>query len=501
MALDIVNGKLDTNSARGDATQLIKQAQTNIERGRDIFQALPELHAATYLLEASLLSHTGQFSKTIEAIVRFQHSSNKQDRVTLQFIKAKLLFHSGKFTHALSEYEDILEFMEGVVAKQMERNNKDDDRLPVIDGAAALTGVGLTKLMIHHTNPGDEYQVNNTNQSEIIEAVQTATEMLLESRKDAILSAKYSGLALDLGLAAAISLTNFGVVHRLISNKTKQSIMCWKQSLELLDQLLLDSMNSATLIPKDKFQCMQSLRARLYCNLACVLLQLDEEEMMTIDEETLKESSEMAGKALEIYDEILNGPKVALGDDSDSTDADDQSTDETAESPEWNDLLKESPGLGDAEIDESTSTVTEDITLSPLWMDYHRAESARALGLVAICYHHAGAAVTAEGLFQSALDASSSYPFGQCVKGESSGVALKGVSLSSPNLGLIARDVRLEYALLCDSWDKRKSDADKLRLAASKIGAEGVLTGFGNSVFVSGLVSSIWLFSPLDFKR
>lgn len=507
--LDIIGGSLGSYNANalGEAGRIVKQAQTNVQRSRDIFQTLPDLHAATHLLEASLLSHTGKYEEAIDAIIRYQHFSRNQDHVSLQFVKAKLLFHSGKFSHALSEYEDMLEFMEGEVERQMKRkqnqSKKDgSDTLPVINGAAALTGVGLTKFMVHNTSLSENDHIDNTTQREIVDAIQTATEMLLESRKDALGSAIHSGLALDLGLAAAISLTNFGVVNRLLSGKPNRAINCWKQGLEVLDQILHDSMNSATIIPKYKFQCMESLRARLYCNIACVLLQLDgrlqdRNEMPKIDEETLKEASEMAKKALEIYDGMLNFPNGASNEESVRADADNLSLNYTDDSKEWDQLLKENPNL--LEEEDSVEAEEYDQTACPLWLDYHRAESARALGFVACCYYHAGAAVTAEGLFQSAMDASSSYPLGQCLKSGTNRIGLKGVSLSSPNLGLIARDVRLEYALMCDKWDKRKSDADNLRYGASRIEREGALMGFGGSV--SGLISSLWLFSPLDFER
>ncbi|KAL3783789.1 hypothetical protein HJC23_000378 [Cyclotella cryptica] len=510
--LDIIDGLLGTNNsnAQGEADRILKQAQTNVQRARDIFQSLPDLHAATYLLEASLQTHVGKHEMAIDSILRYQHSSHNMDPVSLQFMKAKLMFHAGKFNHALSEYEDMLEFMEGEVERQMKRkqqqNRKDGgDTLPVINGAAALTGVGLTKLMIHQISQHEYDNADNTTKREIIEAIQTATEMLLESRKDALVSAKHSSLALDLGLAAAISLTNFGVVHRLVSGKPNRAIKCWKQGLEVLDQMLHDSMNSATIIPKDKFQCMESLRARLYCNISCVLLHLDanlevQDELPKIDEDTLKEASEMARKALGIYDGMLNSPTGTSNEKDVSADTDNSSVDYTEDSKEWDELLKENPNL--LEEEENSDEVDQyDQAVSPLWLDYHRAESARALGFVASCYYHAGASVTAEGLFQSAIDASSSYPLGQCLKSDTDRIGLKGVSLSSPHLGLIARDVRLEYALLCDSWDKRKSDADKLRLGASKIEREGALTGFAGSMFVSGLFSSTWLFSPLDFER
>ena len=492
--LDIIDGKWNDNSSvPGEASQLIKQAEGNINRARDIFQSMPELHSATYLLEASLFSHVGQFDRALASLIRYQHSSTKRNPVAMQFVKAKLSFHSGKFTHALSEYEDILEYMEEEVERQMKNNS--DNALPVIDGAAALTGVGLSKFMIHHTSQGDETNVDNTNQSEIIEAIQTATEMLLESRKDALLSVKHGDLALDLGLAAVISLTNFGIVQCIIANKKESSIKRWRQGLEVLDQILHDSVKSATVIPNQKYQCIQSLRARLYSNIACVLLELDgdlrgQNALAEVDEETLKEASEMAKKSLEVYDEILNGPNVASNDDA--------SVDDAGDREELNETLNDNP---ESMEPDSDALDAKDIKMPPLWTEYHRAESARALGLVAMCYYHAGAAVTSEGLLQSALDASSSYPLGQCLKSEAGGVATKGVSLFSPNLALIGRDVRLEYALLCDKWDKRKGDAEKYRADASRIEQEGALKDFGgDAAAVSGLVSSIWLISPLDFQ-
>ena len=79
------------------------------------------------------------------------------------------------------------------------------------------------------------------------------------------------------------------------------------------------------------------------------------------------------------------------------------------------------------------------------------------------------------------------------------------MSLSSPNLGLIARDVRFWYAMLCDDWDKRGGDAARLRSEASRIEDDGVLRGYvrdedGVKRSVSGLESSLWLFTPSNFE-
>jgi len=210
------------------------------------------------------------------------------------------------------------------------------------------------------------------------------------------------------------------------------------------------------------------------------------------------------------------GPKLCEGREhrtatkDDGKNNDDESDNNAKEedgttSEEWEQILKDSANLPN----DPTEKKPKELPISHLWKPYHRSESARALGLVAQCYASAGAAVTAEGLFQSSLDASSSYPFGQDLQKSADGVNImveKGVSLTSPNLGLIARDVRLWYAMLCDNWEKRKGDADRIRLDALKIEDEGVLKGYlrdENDVkkTASSLESSLWLFSPNDFER
>jgi len=478
----------------------------------------------------------------------------------LQFIKSKLLVSLGQYEYALSEYEHMLENMEREVERQMnralalqqqqqEKNNEatrsdeqkememPTDTLPVIHGASALTGVGITKLLLHlreqeqhdTTSSSTDTTTNNgTSEIEdIIESIQTATEILLESRTDAIKSPMHTALAVDLGIAASISLTNLGITHALLpmgdkpSKTKKRAMKYWKKGIQTLDLILENAVTSTIIIPRHKFQMMESVRARLYCNIAYVLLGLDdninikdgnEKLDQGIDEKTLKEASDAAKKALDIYDELLNGSKMTRGADAGEDISDDQEVDidkdtkedTTTTSEEWEKILKDQASLPEEEYDPNKKS--KEIPISTLWKSYHKAESARALGLVAQCYALAGAAVTAEGLFQSALDASSSYPIGQSLSSKDTNTG-RGVSLSSPNLGLIARDVRLWYANLCNNWDKRKGDADRLREEARKIEDEGVLKdyvridGTGVKRSVSGLESSLWIFSPGDFDR
>ena len=505
----------------------LREAHSNLQRARDILQSLPEMSHATQLLEADLLIFSGQFESALECLTRYENltreSLTDKERTCIQFIKAKLLVYLGRLTHALSDYEYLLEDMERHVELQVQQQERQQDEpqqqqpneevgesLTVIHGASALSGVGLTNLFLHLRQGNTD-----TSESEIIDSLETAAEMLLESREEAMMSFRrdHTRLAIELGLAASISLTNLGVAHQLLAGDRDASIAQWKRGIDTLDQILRDAMVSATIIPRYKFQCMESVRARLYCNIACVLLGLDEVEGAApekVSEETLKEASDAAKKALDIYDELINGAKMLREDaakDQSSTESDNED-DDSKTTEEWETIMKDKSD-NEQQVDGTESEPTpasnrppKEIPLSNMWTAYHRSESARALGLVAHCYATAGAAVTAEGLFQSALGASSSFPLGQSLtpSKDDASVGGKGVSLSSPNLGLSARDVRLWYAMLCDNWEKRKGDADRLRLDATQIEEKGVLMGVKQDTSVSGLESSIWLIDPLDFE-
>jgi tetratricopeptide (TPR) repeat protein len=71
----------------------------------------------------------------------------------------------------------------------------------------------------------------------------------------------------------------------------------------------------------------------------------------------------------------------------------------------------------------------------------------RALGLAACCYVRADSAVTAEGLFQTAI--------------ETTGV--------DPLTKIVQRETFRRYAELCRKWDKRQADAEKLQERSNEI--------------------------------
>lgn len=100
----------------------------------------------------------------------------------------------------------------------------------------------------------------------------------------------------------------------------------------------------------------------------------------------------------------------------------------------------------------------------------------RALSLVAQCYHRAHHAVTAEGLFQSALD-------------------YKAVSPQQYLERIVAYQA---YADLCKDWDKRQGEADKL-LAKSLAIRDSSLPGEWKDM--TELHSSLWFWTPGLFRE
>jgi len=98
----------------------------------------------------------------------------------------------------------------------------------------------------------------------------------------------------------------------------------------------------------------------------------------------------------------------------------------------------------------------------------------RTLTLLAICCHRSSSAVTAEGLFQSAVENDD-----KC-------------AVSNPLSNLELRDAFVAYSELCRDWDRREHDADRLVQQASDV--DGSLPpGWRGK---SGIHSSLWFWTP-----
>ncbi|CAB9509784.1 expressed unknown protein [Seminavis robusta] len=118
--------------------------------------------------------------------------------------------------------------------------------------------------------------------------------------------------------------------------------------------------------------------------------------------------------------------------------------------------------------------------------DSHQKQSqeslCRILTVLATCYHRAGSAVTAEGLFQSATTTTSSM---------------------APLLLLQRHAAYQQYSQLCDQWDKRHGDALRYQQQADDIVDQQLPEAWRAAGIIrqSLLYSSLWFWTPADFFK
>jgi hypothetical protein len=107
---------------------------------------------------------------------------------------------------------------------------------------------------------------------------------------------------------------------------------------------------------------------------------------------------------------------------------------------------------------------------------------------VATCYHRAGQAVTAEGLFQSAISSFDS---------SSSSLQQKQqhVTIANPLAKLEKIGALQAYANLLRDWERREGDAKKYESQAAEIN-ESLPSGWQGK---SGIHSSLWFWTPGTF--
>ena len=71
--------------------------------------------------------------------------------------------------------------------------------------------------------------------------------------------------------------------------------------------------------------------------------------------------------------------------------------------------------------------------------------------------------------------------------------------MSTPSVGLIARDVRLWYSALCSSWDGNSREGDALRLRdEAEMIQRCIYPSVPKEGKINGLEASLWPFSPKD---
>jgi hypothetical protein len=227
---------------------------------------------------------------------------------------------------------------------------------------------------------------------------------------------------LNAGIAEAVYADLLGRERRDAEVPLDAALRIWKQGLTLLQQRVRHRAtkqpreSSATRYSSGVEQC---LKARLQASMAWGLLELTRRSgAIGSSRDYLPDASEFAGKSLAVYDQNdkSNHPFVMGG-------------------------------------------------------------RGRTLGLVAQCYHKSGAAVTAEGLYKSALDSFRVAP-----------------AKTGPLERLDERDVLLQYAALCQDWEKREGDARRLLTRADEI--DSSLPGGWARRRKSGIQSSLWFWLP-----
>ena len=302
----------------------------------------------------------------------------------------------------------------------------DDASMAALRHGVAMNALALAKLacMAYADESSTPEKLANE-VDECREMLSMATSVLKKpgNRVNATLTQSFA-------LAEAASFSNQGIAEVLYHNlrseamgydnvsTSEHALKCWNAGLNRLE---LGSCN----IPMTDI-----IRSRLHSNIAMTLLGTAMYDgNRKIGEEDLKIASENASKSLRLLDGII----------------------------------------------EQSSSPSDD-TREAL-----RTLSGRSLRLVAECYARGGSAVTAEGLYQSALDLLNEDKY----------------HTHGGPLSLIERrEVYTSYAALCADWEKRSRDADNMKQKAEQL--EEQIVGCWH--MKPSAYSGLWLFSMSDLN-
>lgn len=431
-----------------------------LNRARDVFSSFPatpdnivanrSLVAVLLLLahrqdEASLCKEASKTIRTIRSHVSSSASSEQQNLLSfLMGAQAKAEWKAGDFREAER------------LAMEMGMLCADDD-----DGTATattkichLTALGLSRLMLFSCdNVVEQYEDDDEDDTlalrvqrvlDPLEQVVSMTAMRLSdsSNNDMLQLATAQALG-NYGIAQSIA--HFASLHDNNDEDVPQqpsymdkAMESWKRGVSIVDTIIssdtTDNNSTDITISTAKY-----LKANLECCVAQSILfpTGDENEggaAKDLPTEQLTVASHSCRDALFMMDEL----KAA------------------------------SDGDGTHEQQHPLSSVD--------------APMGQALSLVASCYTMAGSAVTAQGLFQSALDK----------------LAIESTTECHPYSLLWHRDALTRYADLCQNWENREGEAktllksrDDLKDDASNMMGEGWK-------YQPGILGGLWFFSPGD---
>jgi len=300
------------------------------------------------------------------------------------------------------------------------------------DTAALRQGVALNALALSKLSCMD-YANESSMPEELANEADECREML--SMATSVLNKPTTNgvslnLAQSLALAQAASSSNQGLSEVLYSSlrakamgyekvpPAEHALKYWKNALSQLEG-------------NDNIPIADIIRSRLHSNIAMSLLGATiPGDKTKIGEEDLKIASENASQSLKLLDGVI----------------------------------------------ERSSSVGDDTMREAL-----RIVSGRSLHLVADCYARGESAVTAEGLYQSALDLLNDE---------------KHNNHGGPLALIESREVYNSYALLCANWEKRSRDSDTMKEKAEQV--EEQIAGCWRNKPLT--YSGLWLFSVGDLQ-
>ena len=420
-----------------EALKPSRQTIEGLERASQIFKQFNpggEEYKAVLVIKAQSLMKMKQYEEAmgvLDSLLRSceqvqdasanETENNDNLKFQLTLAKIQMMYYTGKWDEAIGLAQEMVD--------QVPQNGH-GDRVSLNQSVAlnmfglcrsARIGIRDVDMDVLRRGPGpganagtnageeEEEKVIDTNftskhlqdANEVQEILRMASKILqqrhisAQSQRHAVQSGDHLSLPpspTQMGLACAASYSNLGIVELLSSIiqaqllKRDANVSIDRAMMSWREALnVLDGMEdnrNAFEFSDEQTKFQKSVRARVYGNMTwAILFSSNYSGNSKVKEEDLKLASEYSGKALKINDEISNA-------------------------------------------DQSLS---------------------RILCLVASCYARAGSAVTAEGLFQSAIDS---------------------CNTDSPVSNIDARSVMVNYSKLCDDWDKREADAEKYRLRA-----------------------------------
>eukprot|EP00815_Leptocylindrus_aporus_P006163 CAMPEP_0116060656 /NCGR_PEP_ID=MMETSP0322-20121206/6555_1 /TAXON_ID=163516 /ORGANISM="Leptocylindrus danicus var. apora, Strain B651" /LENGTH=431 /DNA_ID=CAMNT_0003545337 /DNA_START=214 /DNA_END=1507 /DNA_ORIENTATION=+ len=372
-----------------------------LKRGTEIFQTMvghgsgEEYRAICFLL-ARVKGLCGLHDSAVEILTELRSLNIRDDEYTdISFALSKALFNSGNFVHAIEVAEREFFFF-----------------TPEEDGYYSSTAilrcgsfrnlVCSSRLVLSLKDDNRNSVVEDSILLSFQDAVKSLNADILNATHEVYFTPKERA---GLGIASAATVGNLAIAENCFENVRYEDInvKSWKVALSLLDSLPLsldikkdrEESNDASL-PVDCYytDLINLLRARIHLNMAYTYMTMIQKSPDKGNEEIwLQRSFDSAGKALRVYEIlVLRYPRL-------------------------------------------------------------RTSLARVLGVLASCYKIGGSAVTAEGLFQSAID-------------KLDGDALKG---SNPFSLVDKHGILLRSAILYEDWENREGDSLRFRSSASEV--------------------------------